>query len=485
MQKPQVRYTQPFLGGEYRRDIQETFPSYNPATGQVIAQVSACREPQLDEAAEAARRAQSAWWGKKAEERSSTLRAIAAAIRANQEEIALLETLDSGIPYAMARRHYIAKGADFFDYYAAMADKLHGRVVPIDPAFLSYNIHEPWGVVGILLPWNAPFTELCLASAAALCCGNAVVVKPASATSLTALLFGSICAQAGLPAGLLNILPGSGEVLGEAMARHPGIDKLVFTGSLEMGRRVLRNAADTVKSCTMELGGKTPVLVFEDCDLDRAVESITFSAFRNTGQVCTAASRLYLHQSIAQEFIGRMVQRAQAYRTGDPFCPQTDFGPVVSAAHRDRILRYVQEGRQSGARVLLEGGAPTEPELQAGYYVKPVIFADPPQTASIAREEIFGPVLSVFTFTDTDEVLARANCLPYGLGASVWTSSIRTAQYCASRLEDGLVWINCINLSHPAIAHSGYKQSGMGIQNGIEAALITYTRTKTVWMANT
>ena len=412
------------------------------------------------------------------------MRAVAAAIRQHKDEIAALETLDSGIPYTMVQKHYIAKGADFFDYYAAMADKVQGRVAPIDPAFLSYNIHEPWGVVGILLPWNAPFTELCLSTAAALCCGNTVVVKPASVTTLTALLFGRICMDAGLPAGVLNILSGPGNVLGEAMAKHPGIDKLVFTGSLEMGRKVLHNAADTIKNCNLELGGKTPVLVFPDCDLDKAVENITFSAFRNSGQVCTAASRLYLHESIADEFLEKMVDRAQAYRTGDPFDAGTDFGPVVSASHRDNILRFVQEGRESGAQVLLDGGMPTEPELQKGYYVKPVIFTHVPQDASIAQKEIFGPVLSVFTFTDTDEVLARANSLPYGLGSSVWTSRIRTAQYCADRLDDGLVWINCINLSHPAITHSGFKQSGMGLQNGMEAALITYTRTKTVWMAN-
>lgn len=480
-----VRYTDPFWGGEYHKSVTGTFPSYNPANGQIIAQIGACAEPELDEAVQAARRAQLAWRGQKAEDRGNMLRAVAAVIREHQEEIAALETLDSGIPYSMVRKHYIKKGADFFDYYAAMTDKIYGRVVPIDPAFLSYNIHEPWGVVGILLPWNAPFTELCLAGAAALSCGNTVIIKPASATPLTALLFGSLCAQAGMPAGVINILPGSGEALGEAMVRHPGIDKLVFTGSMQMGRTVLHNAADSIKSCTMELGGKTPVLVLEDCDLDRAVESITFSAFRNTGQVCTAASRLYLHRNIADEFLEKMVKRAQTYRTGDPFDPQTDFGPVVSASHRDNILRYVQEGRESGARVLLDGGRPVEPELQTGYYVKPVIFTDVPEDASIAREEIFGPVLSVFSFTDLDDAIARANSLPYGLGSSVWTSRIKTAQYCANRLEDGLVWINCINLSHPAIAHSGFKQSGMGIQNGIEAALVTYTRTKTVWMANT
>jgi len=484
MQKPEIRYTTPFIDGRYHEGVADVYLSYNPATGQPIASVAACGKTELDLAVEAAKRAQPLWRRQKSEQRGGTLRAIAAVIRAHKEEIAALETLDSGIPYTMVQKHYIARGADFFDYYAAMADKIHGRVVPIDPGYLSYNIHEPWGVVGMLLPWNAPFTELCLSCAAALCCGNAVIIKPASATALTALLFGSLCNEAGLPAGLVNVLPGPGGVLGEAMARHPGIDKLVFTGSLEMGRRVLHNAADTIKSCTLELGGKTPVLVFPDCDLEKAAAAVTFSAFRNSGQVCTAASRLYLHESIAGPFLEKMVRQAQTYRTGDPFDASTDFGPVVSAAHRDSILRFVEEGRQSGARVLLDGGRPTEPELQDGYYVKPIIFTDVPETASIAQKEIFGPVLSVFTFRDTDEVLARANSLPYGLGSSVWTSRINTAQYCADRLDDGLVWINCINLSHPAIAHSGFKQSGMGRQNGVEAALFTYTRTKTVWMAN-
>lgn len=484
MQGPATYETRPFIGGRYYEGTAEHYTSYNPATGQPITEVAACGAQEVELAVQAARRAQPAWSRQKAEERGAALRAVAAAIRAHKDEIAALETLDSGIPYTMVHRHYIAKGADFFEYYAAMGDKVQGRVVPIDPAYLSYNIHEPWGVAAILLPWNAPFTELCLATAAALCCGNAVLLKPASSTALTALLFGRICQEAGLPEGVVNVLPGPGGVLGELLAQHPGIDKLVFTGSLEMGRRVLQNAAGTIKNCTLELGGKTPVLVFPDCDLDKAVNNITFSAFRNSGQVCTAASRLYLHRSIAEEFLEKMVRKAQTYRTGDPFDPQTDFGPVVSAAHRDNILRFVEEGRRSGATVLLDGGAPLEPELQQGYYVKPVIFTDVPETASIAQKEIFGPVLSVFTFEDTDEVLARANSLPYGLGSSVWTSRIQTAQYCAARLEDGLVWINCINLSHPAIAHSGFKQSGMGMQNGMESALFTYTRTKTVWMAN-
>jgi len=300
---------------------------------------------------------------------------------------------------------------------------------------------------------------------------------------LSSLYLGKLFKDAELPEGVFNVLSGSGSELGTALAKHPGVDKIALTGSVETGQEVMRIAASNIKGITLELGGKTPVLVFNDADLQAAAARVAFSAFLHQGQICTAASRLLLQDDIAGQFLEMLIQETRRIEIGDPFLPETQIGPMISAEHRQKVLNYIERGKAEGAVLVLGGEIPTEAELSEGYYMTPTIFKDVDPKATIVQEEIFGPVLSVLTFSNEEEALELANNSSYGLGSSIWTNNLQKAHYLAKRLENGLVWINCLNLSHPAIPHGGHKLSGYGLEGGLEAAMQSYSKSKTTWVS--
>ena len=483
MRNIEIRYTQAFVNGEYCSDPQGgKLPVYCPADGSLICEVESSSKGLVDKAVSAARAALPVWNALNAEKKSLALRKVADAIRKRNDWIGDLETYNTGIPIATTKGHFANRSAFLFDYFSGMPDKIHGRVIPIDPAYLSMTIREPVGVVGVLLPWNAPFPEVCLSVSAAIACGNAVVVKPASDTPLTALIFGEICNEAGLPPGLVNIVLGQGSDIGMYIAGHTDINKVTFTGGVETGREVLTASAGNFKTSTLELGGKTPVIVCEDADLDLAAAQASFSSVRNSGQICTAASRLFVQRSIADRFVEDIIERMKTYQIGDPFDPATVLGPMVSKHHRDNVLAAIEKGKKSGAKLLLGGNAPNEGPLKDGYFVNPTLFDDVDHSSPLAQEEIFGPVLSVFKFDTLEEAVRTANDINLGLGSAIFTRSIKNSQYFIERIEAGISWVNCINLSNPAISHGGFKDSGIGIQNGMDAALYSYTRNKTVWI---
>ncbi|MEA4884652.1 MAG: aldehyde dehydrogenase family protein [Clostridia bacterium] len=477
-----IEFSRPFIGGGFRRAHSgDTFTTINPSTGEAIADVEKCDGTDVDAAVEAARSACSRWRFMKAEQRASVLRGIAQALRNHNDELAMLDTLDAGIPYVETKQHDVARSAALFEYSASVIDKLYGNTVPIDPKYMSLTFREPFGVVAAITPWNAPLANAVISVAPALACGNTVVLKPASESPLSALMLAKVCADAGLPEGVLNVIPGPGSDVGMKLASHPGVDKLCFTGSVETGQQILQCAAENMKECNMELGGKTPVVVFEDADIEAAAKAVSFSAFRRQGQICTAAARLFLHEKIADRFIDLLLAHVRELRVGDPTDMNTQIGPMISLRQRASVLEYIAKGRKEGATLLIGGGPPETPALARGAYMTPTIFTDVDHSSSLAQDEIFGPVLCIFRFSSEDEVLRTANDVRYGLGASVWTKGIERAHFFVRGFEAGLVWVNCINLSHPAIPAGGFKMSGLGLENGMEAMLRTYSRSKTAW----
>jgi acyl-CoA reductase-like NAD-dependent aldehyde dehydrogenase len=478
-----IEFTKPFIGGRFRRAHSgDTFTTVNPSNGQAIADVERCDGADVDAAVEAAQSARSRWRFMKAEDRANVLRSVGQALRKHNDELAMLDTLDAGIPYAETSRHDVSRSAALFEHSAGAVDKLYGNTVPIDPKYMSLTFREPFGVVAAITPWNAPLANAVLSVAPALACGNTVVLKPASESPLSALTLAQVCAEAGLPEGVLNVIPGPGSDVGMKLASHPGVDKLCFTGSVETGQRILRCAAENMKECNMELGGKTPVVVFDDADIEAAAKAVSFSAFRRQGQICTAAARLFLHERIADRFIDRLLAYVRELRVGDPTDMNTQIGPMISLRQRASVLEYIAKGREEGATLLIGGGPPEAPALARGAYMTPTIFTDIDHSSSLAQEEIFGPVLCVFQFSSEDEALHLSNDVRYGLGASVWTKDLERAHFFIRHFEAGLTWVNCINLSHPAIPHGGFKMSGLGLENGMEAMLRTYSRSKTAWI---
>ena len=479
----EIRYTNPFINGEYlTEEPTATIPVYSPINGKEIAQVFSCTADHVDRAVEAAKAALPVWNNLNAENKGVIMRKMADEIRKRNDWIANLETLNTGIPITTTKGHFAARSAALYDYFSGIPDKIHGRTIPIDPAnMMSMTIHQPLGVVAILLPWNAPFPEASLAISAAIGCGNTVVVKPASETPLTALILGEICEAAGLPPGVVNILPGPGSVVGDRMARHPDIARISFTGGNASGKQVMSSAVDSIKACTLELGGKAPVIICEDADLEFAAAQASFSSVRNSGQICTAATRLFIPESIADKFKAMIVEKMKTYQVGDPFDPNTVLGPMVSKKHQQDVLSFIEEGK-THAKLVVGGDTPDDPALKDGYFINPTLFDDVDHNSRLAQEEIFGPVLCMFTYKTLEEAVNMANDIKYGLAASIFTNSIKNYMYFLDKSEAGVNWVNCINLSHPAITHGGYKESGLGVQNGMDAVLQTYTRIKTVWI---
>jgi acyl-CoA reductase-like NAD-dependent aldehyde dehydrogenase len=396
------------------------------------------------------------------------------------DDVARLETLHNGKPIMESRHIEIPAAAECLQYFAGWADKVHGETVPVKGQALVYTLREPLGVVACIVPWNFPLLLAVWKVAPALATGNTVILKPASQTPLTALALGQLAVDVGFPPGVLNIITGSGATVGEAIVRHPGVDKIAFTGDTSTGRGIMRSAADTVKHLTLELGGKSPNIVFADADLDAAVRGATTGIFYGKGEVCAAGSRLLVDTSIKDAFLAKVAERTKKMVAGDPLDPKTRLGAISSKSQLERVLKYVELGKQEGA-TLLAGGSRTDIGTGKGYFMQPTVFGDVRPDMTIAREEIFGPVLAAIDFADVDEAIARANDSIYGLAAGVWTRDIKKAHYVASKLQAGTVWVNTYNVYDTAAPFGGYKQSGVGREMSVHA-LDYYTQVKTVWV---
>jgi aldehyde dehydrogenase (NAD+) len=456
----------------------KTFATINPSTGEEICQVAEADAADVDKAVKAARAAfeQGPWKKMRASERGRLLHRLADLIEKDSETLARLETLDNGKPLHVAKAVDVAKTVACYRYFAGWADKVQGKTIPIDGDFFCYTRHEPIGVVGQIIPWNYPMLMQAWKLAPALATGNTVVMKPAEQTPLSALRIGELIVEAGFPEGVVNLLPGFGPTAGAAIARHMDIDKIAFTGSTEVGRLIMEAAAQSnLKRITLELGGKSPNIIFEDTDLDEAVEGAHMGLFVNQGQSCCAGSRVFVEEKIYDEFVEKSVARARKRRVGDPLDPRTDQGPQVSQSQFERVLGYIESGQRDGATLACGG----ERVGDRGYFIQPTVFADVRDEMQIAREEIFGPVMSVIPFKNLDEVVTRANRTNYGLAAAVWTRDISKAHAIANSVRAGTVWVNCYNVLDPRAPFGGFKQSGIGRELG-EYGLQQYTEVKTV-----
>ncbi|MHC4138875.1 MAG: aldehyde dehydrogenase family protein [Planctomycetota bacterium] len=469
-----------FINGEWVDSVSgKTFNTLNPATEEVITPVAEGDCADIDLAVGAARKAfeEGPWRNVDARERGKILLRIMELIDKNREELALLETLDNGKPISETTNVDIPLVIDCFLYYAGWADKIHGETIPVRGEFFNYTLREPVGVVGQIIPWNFPLLMAAWKIAPALACGNTVVLKPAEQTPLTALRLGEICQEAGLPDGVLNIVPGYGPTAGAALAEHMDVDKIAFTGAHTTGRIIMQAASKNLKRISLELGGKSPNIVFADSDIDNAVAGAMTGIFLNQGEVCCAGSRLFLEKSIHDEFVEKLSNKAADMRVGNPEDAGTQMGAQVSREQFDKILGYIDTGKQEGAK-LVTGG---ERCGEKGYFIRPTIFDAVDNNMKIAREEIFGPVVTAITFDDVSEMVRQSNLSIYGLAAAVWTRDIKKAHRLARDLKAGTIWINTYNSFDAASPFGGFKQSGFGRELGIHA-LELYTQVKSVWI---
>lgn len=474
---PAVRQTKLLINGEWVDSASgKTFATINPATEEKIADVAYAQEADVDRAVAAARRAleSKAWRTMDARDRGKLLNRLADLCEKHLPELAALETLDNGKPIRDSQSADLPLVVDCFRYYAGWADKICGETIPVRGNFFTYTRREPTGVCGQIIPWNFPLLMVAWKWGPALAAGCTIVMKPAEQTPLSCLRIAELALEAGFPPGVINVLPGFGDT-GSALVKHPDVDKIAFTGSTETAQLIMRDAAPTLKRLTFELGGKSPNIIFADCDLDAAVAGAEFGLFFNQGQCCCAGSRVFVEESIHGEFVNRVVSRATERKLGDPFDPDTTQGPQVDRDQYRKILRYIDSGKQSGAKCLT-GGVPMG---EKGFYVQPTVFDQVTDDMEIARDEIFGPVMSILPFRSVDEVVGRANRTSYGLAAAVWTRDVAKAHSIANSVRAGTVWINCYDVFDAGAPFGGFKMSGMGRELG-EAALANYTELKTV-----
>jgi aldehyde dehydrogenase (NAD+) len=473
--------TKMLIDGKWKKSASgKTFQTINPATEEVIADVAEGDAADIDLAVKAARKAfESGPWRKMdARDRGRLMNKLADLVETHIDELAELETLDNGKPIGESRNADLPLVIDCLRYYAGWADKINGQTIPIRGRYFCYTRREPVGVVGQIIPWNFPMLMVAWKWGPALAAGCTVVMKPAEQTPLSCLRLGELALEAGYPPGVINIVPGYGETAGDALVKHPGVDKIAFTGSTEVGRIIMQNAAGTFKRVTLELGGKSPNIVFADADLDAAVGGAMLGLFLNQGQCCCAGSRLLVEDKIYGPMVERLTAAAEKRKLGDPFDSATEQGPQVDKTQFDKVLGYIASGKRQGARCVTGG----ERFGSKGYFIKPTVFADVKDEMKIATEEIFGPVMQVMKFKEAGEVIERANHTDYGLAAAVWTRDIKKAHSIAESLRAGTVWINCYDVFDAAAPFGGYKASGIGRELG-EKCLDNYTELKTVTVA--
>jgi aldehyde dehydrogenase (NAD+) len=457
----------------------KTFETVNPATGEVLASVAEADAADVELAVKAARKAfhsKAHWRRMSASERGKLLNRLADLIEKNADELATLESLDNGKPKHVAAAADLPLVIACYRYYAGWADKIQGKTIPISGDYFCYTRHEPVGVVGQIIPWNFPLLMQAWKLAPALACGNTVVLKVAEQTPLSALRVGELILEAGFPEGVVNILPGYGPTAGAAIARHMDVDKIAFTGSTEVGHLIMKASAESnLKRVTLELGGKSPNIVFADADMEQAIEGSHFALFFNQGQCCCAGSRVFVEEKVYDQFVQKSAERAKRRVVGDPLNKITEQGPQVDDEQFKKVLGYVESGKKEGAK-LVAGG---ERVGDRGYFVAPTVFADVQDDMKIAQEEIFGPVMSILKFKDMDELVDRANKTIYGLAAAVWTRDIGKAHHIANNVRAGTVWVNCFDVFDAAAPFGGFKQSGLGRELG-EYGLQQYSEIKTV-----
>ncbi len=456
----------------------KTFPTLNPSTGEEICQVAEADAADVDEAVKAARHAfdKGPWRKMNPSERGRLMNRLADLIEKHIDELARLEALDNGKPYAVALAADLPLTIACYRYYAGWADKIQGKTIPVAGDYFCYTRHEPIGVVGQIIPWNFPLLMQAWKLGPALATGNTVILKPAEQTPLTALRVGELALEAGYPEGVLNILPGYGPTAGAAISNHWDVDKVAFTGSTEVGKLIMEAAAKSnLKRVTLELGGKSPNIVFADANMDETIEGCHFALFFNQGQCCCAGSRLFVEEKVYDEFVERSAARARKRTVGDPFDAKTEQGPQVDQDQFDKVIGYIDSGKKQGAK-LVAGGARVG---ERGYFIQPTVFADVQDDMKIAQEEIFGPVMSIIKFKDMDEVIERANKTMYGLAAAVWTRDVSKAHRVANSVRAGTVWVNCYDVFDAGAPFGGFKQSGIGRELG-EYGLQNYTEIKTV-----
>jgi aldehyde dehydrogenase (NAD+) len=479
---PQVKDQPLFIGGKWQDSVSgKTFATVNPATGETICQVAEGDKADIDLAVKAARKAfeDGPWPKMNASERGRLLHKLADLVEKNADDLAALESLDNGKPLRDAQTADLPLTIKCYRYYAGWADKIHGKTIPVDGNFFCYTRHEPVGVVGQIIPWNFPLLMQAWKWGPALAAGCTIVLKPAEQTPLTALRVAALAQEAGIPGGVINIVPGFGPTAGAALSSHMDVDKVAFTGEYLTGQLVMEAAAKSnLKRVSLELGGKSPNVVFADADLDAAIEGAYFGLFFNQGQCCCAGSRLFVEEKVHDQFVEKLVKKAKNQKVGDPFAADTTQGPQVSQEQCDRVLGYIEAGKKEGARMLTGGNRIGK----TGYFIEPTIFDGVKDEMKIAREEIFGPVMNVLTFKDTNEVVKRGNQTFFGLAAAVWTRDINKAHRLANGLRAGTVWVNCYDVFDAAAPFGGYKMSGQGRELG-EYALELYTEVKAVYVA--
>lgn len=483
----------PFLDGKAKRMLiggkwveaasGRTFSSINPATGEVLAEVAEGDAEDIERAVAAARGAFDGPWRRvKPYERQNLLLKLADLVERHFEELAALDTLDMGAPISRTGANRL-RAVGMLRYYAGQAVAIHGETIEnsLPGEYASFTLKEPVGVVGAIIPWNAPLSSSIWKLGPALATGCTIVLKPAEEAPLTPLRLAELCQEAGIPAGVVNVVPGYGETAGAALAAHPDVDKVAFTGSHLTGQKIVAASAGNLKRVSLELGGKSPDVVFADADLDAAVPGAAMAVFANSGQICSAGTRLFVERKIYEEFTARVAEFGRGLRVGDGRDPKTQVGPLVSAEQLERVTGYLAIGRQEGARPLAGGERLTEGGMAKGFFVPPTVFADVKDDMRIAQEEIFGPVISAIPFTDIGEVIERANRTQYGLGSGLWTRDVTKAHTLARGLRAGSVWINCYQAMDPAVPFGGYKMSGYGREGG-KQHVEEYLNVKAVWI---
>lgn len=475
-----VTATQLFINNEYVNSVSgKTFPTYNPSTEEVIAHIQEGDKADVDIAVKAARAAfklGSKWRTMDASDRGKLLYKLADLIERDSSYISSLDTMDMGMPWTLSHYGGISATVSILRYYGGFADKIHGKVIPANGNHFCFTRHEPIGVCGLIVPWNFPFALLSWKLAAAIACGCTCVIKPAEQTPLSTLYLGNLIKEAGFPPGVVNIIPGYGPTAGGALSAHMDVDKVAFTGSTEVGKLISKAAAESnLKRVTLELGGKSPNIIFDDCDLDLAVEVAHQGLFMNSGQVCLAGTRVFVQDTIYDEFVKRSVERAKKRTVGNPFEPQFEQGPQASKEQFDTVQRYIKLGRDEGAKLMCGGNRHGD----KGYFIEPTVFVDVKDDMTIAKEEIFGPVMSILKFSTVDEVIERANATMYGLAAGVFTKDFDRLITVSSALKAGTVWGNTYSFLSSNTPFGGYKMSGNGRELG-EYGLEAYTEIKSV-----